>query len=148
MAPVQYDDTEFHQKLCRKLNCHLPSLNPIHCYDFPSEPENVYQERHEEGESYSFHPSINLIPSPSFSCFYRSDEANKMIKIKRDRKRITTFSIDKPNSKPKFFLLFTLCPSKQDNWDVFIHSGCSAVVAGRLSDRKKENASALFWFNY
>ena len=72
------------------------------------------------------------------------DGANKMIKIKRDRKRITTFSIDKPNSKPKFFLLFTLCPSKQDNWDVFIHSGCSAVVAGRLSDRKKENASALF----
>ena len=98
MAPVQYDDTEFHQKLCRKLNCHLPSLNPIHCYDFPSEPENIYQERHEEGESYSFHPSINLILSPSFSCFYRSDEANKMIKIKRDRKRITTFSIDKPSS--------------------------------------------------
>ena len=75
MAPVQYDDTEFHQKLCRKLNCHLPSLNPIHFYDFPSEPENIYQERHEEGESYSFHPSINLIPSQSFSCFYRSDEA-------------------------------------------------------------------------
>ena len=71
-----------------------------------------------------------------------------MIKIKRDRKKeSTTFSIKKTNSEPKFSLVFTLCPSKQDNWDVFIHSGCSAFVAGRFADRKKENASALFWFN-
>ena len=73
-----------------------------------------------------------------------------MIKIKRDRKKeSTTFSINKPNSKPNFsYLLFTLCPSKQDNWDVFIHSGCSAFVAGRFSDRKKRKlpSSVLIQF--
>ena len=73
-----------------------------------------------------------------------------MIKIKRDRKKESiTFSINKPNSKPNFSLLFTLCPSKQNNWDWYSFTLVARhLLPGDSQIGKKENYPALFWFNF